>query len=99
MQANNLSTSVINISDNIKNNTLVEISLTGNVTESCITLDKTLEQLSPALNASKQYLKWHLEKNPHNKLTVTSKSSLTLGKSSWMDMMSTKMAEKQAIKE
>lgn len=99
IQANNLTTSVINISDDIEKNTSVEIKLAEDATETCITLDKTLEHLTPALNANKHHFKWPLEEECKNKLTVSSKCSLTLGKSSWMNMMSLKMAEKQAIKE
>lgn len=94
IKSNDLSASVINISDEIEKNTLVEVNLIGNPS-STITLDVTLEHLSGALHENKQNFKWPLDQNQPNKLLVASKNSLILGKSSWMDMMRLQMEEKQ----
>ncbi|KAM7341901.1 protein FAM185A [Cochliomyia hominivorax] len=97
IEAKNLSTSVINISDDIEKNTMFDVNLTGDVNTSIISLDASLEHLSSGLSENKQQFQWPLSQKQQqpNKLNVVSKNSLTLGKSSWMEMMRLKMAKKQ----
>ncbi|XP_065367599.1 uncharacterized protein LOC135960283 [Calliphora vicina] len=98
IEVNNLTSSIINISDDVEKNTLVDVNLTADTDTSIITLDSTLKHLSLGLAENKQQFKWPLNKQQPNQLKVVSKSSTTLGKSSWMDMMRLQMAEKQNLK-
>lgn len=98
IEACNVSLSTINISDDIEKNTTVDVTLTGDPESSTINLDNSLEHLSSGLTANKQQFKWPLDQEQPNSLKVVSKNSLTLGKSSWMEMMRLQMAEKQNVK-
>ncbi|KAI8128745.1 hypothetical protein FF38_09972 [Lucilia cuprina] len=95
VECNNLTSSTINISDDIEKNTQIEVNLKGDINTSAIALDSSLEHFSAGLSKNKQQFKWPMEQQQQNQLKIISKSSLTLGKSSWMEMMSLQMAEKQ----
>lgn len=95
IEAGNVTLSTINISDDIEKNTTVDVSVTGDPETSTINLDTTLEHLSSGLAANKQQFKWPLDQQQPNLLKVVSKNSLSLGKSSWMEMMRLQMAAKQ----
>lgn len=92
INVDNAKTSVINISDEIESNTTIDVHLDNS--NASITLDTTMQHLTAGLHENKQQFKWPLEKEHQNKLQIAIKDSLTLGKSSWSEMLKLRMDHK-----
>ncbi|XP_061394197.1 protein FAM185A [Musca vetustissima] len=93
IKSNQAKSIVINISDDIENNTSILANLQNK--NSGITLDPSLQHLNEGLSENKQCFKWPKDKEQECKLEVNVNSPLTLGKSSWADMLRLKMQQNQ----
>ncbi|XP_075169097.1 uncharacterized protein LOC142241243 [Haematobia irritans] len=85
--------SIVNISEEIENTTSIKAILVDNNDDSIITLDETVKHLNDGLCEKKQTFKWPMDTEHPHKLEISAKNAITIGKSSWSDMLRLRMTK------